>query len=176
MRVLRQGVPHTDELRFYPDNKIALKFYFDDADPYDVTAPPAHGPTQRTTMIEFEGSMLVTTTWTFDITLFNGPALEHAGTESITYTRRDGGVAFGFDVSLDDDAVIMPLDLVLPQLPRSCVNGGMGGPDPDDPNSGGGGGGGRPPPRGDPPPPPAGRDQAAGRGAGVTPPPPPSPP
>jgi hypothetical protein len=120
------------QLRVYPANKIALKLYFDDAgdhwDGWDVSAAPAHTDAQRMMTIEFEGSMLITQTWTFDITLFNGPSLEHFASQSIQYAWRDGGLALGFDVSLDDDAVVMPLDLVLWQLPRVCSGGLAGGP------------------------------------------------
>jgi hypothetical protein len=138
------------QLRFYPTNKVALTFYFDNATHYDLTVPPPHGATQRTSTVEFQGSMLITQAWTFDVTLFNGPALEHAGTESITFVRRDGGAAFGFDISLDDGAVVMPLDLVLPRLPYTCLNGGLGGI--PDATTGGGPPARAPPPS--PPPPP----------------------
>lgn len=81
--------------------------------------------------VEFEGSMLITQTWIFEVTVVAGLPLEHFATQTVQYARREDSFALGFDVSLDDDAVVMPLALVLPQLPRLC---------PGDRDVGGGGG------------------------------------
>jgi hypothetical protein len=108
----------------YLDNKIALKYFFDGTGGHwggwDVSVPPAHTDAQRMFMIEFEGAMVIAEMWTFNITLFNGPSLEHFGTQAFQYTRHDASMALGLDVSLDDGAIVTPLDLVFRQLPQVC--------------------------------------------------------
>ncbi len=147
-RIVWSGPPSDPDkqLRTYPDNRVSVKLYFDSRyethwSGWSSTAPPNHTDAQRMIEVEFEGNMLITQIWTFDVTLFSGLPLEHFATQTIQYSRREDGLAFGLDISLDDDAVVMPLNLVLRQLPRQCG----GGPDGVAGGNGGGRGDGRRP-------------------------------
>ena len=111
---------------------------------------------------------LASSTWYYNVTLFNGASLANVAAGAMTWARRDNDFAVGVDLSLDDRSIILPMDVVLPQPEMSCDtplfsdnpstesgSGGGGGP----PGVGGGGRGGRggdDPPAGDggPPPPP----------------------